>query len=146
MKNYAIIFCLLLISCTKEDKVYNIEQFVENRTTSNLIITFKSDSGVEVNSVSITAGSSYSCNFNSEVNIPSLYECSDVDTSFIKEIQFTFDNGKGYRCTSFESNSLCISGQTSGRLRIEEESFELRDGKYYFTITQQDLDNAFDLP
>jgi hypothetical protein len=99
-----------------------------------------------VNSVSITAGSSYSCNFNSEVNISSLYECSDVDTSFIKEIQFTFDNGKGYRCTSFESISLCISGQTSGRLRIEEESFELRDGKYYFTITQQDLDNAFDLP
>ncbi len=136
----------MLLACTKEEKVFNIEQIVENRTTSNLLITYIDGSGVDVNSVLIEAGSSYTCNFRTEVKIPSLYGCSNIDISSIKEIEFRFDNGKGYRCTSFEGNSLCISGQSSGRLRIEEEHFELRNGKYYFVITQQDFDNAFDLP
>jgi|GEM_PF-3538005 hypothetical protein len=29
MENYLIMFCLLLISCTKEEKVFNIEQIIE---------------------------------------------------------------------------------------------------------------------
>lgn len=61
-------------------------------------------------------------------------------------IVFKFSNNKGYICADRENgNSLCFANKNP--LVGEESYFNfLGDNKYEFEVTQEDFNNAYDLP
>lgn len=83
----------------------------------------------------ILDNSFYTTNYNS-VNFLGLF--GNIDSIVIK-----FENNKGYSCTGELSNNLCFQNKNAFDI---EDFISLGNNAFEFEITQEDYDNAYDLP
>ena len=139
-----IIFILLaLVNCTSEEK----------ETLYNALIRNASD-----NTIKIKGYNSKLNQLKYEINIESMRSGGEVDyfspsfggyVSGADSMVFSFNNGKGYICVvrTAESvgdvNQLCFQDKSP----FDIEGFKnLGNNTFEFEITQEDYDNAYDLP
>lgn len=133
---------MVLFSCTDRGegddlKVFNVNIF--NSSNTNFIIRgYNTQDDLEfeynINTLEDAGNVTYLSNFFDGYR-------NDADS-----IVVVFPNSKGYICDLRQSgNSLCFPNKN---LLIGLPSFfnDLGNNNYQFTITQDDFDNAFDLP
>lgn len=142
MRNLTI-YCLLLLlvfSCTGEDDVNTYKFSLTNKSEQKFILEIIDPENNIINSSTVLPNNSYHCNYSSEVN-SAFFECNKNTYS----CKIIFDNGKGYECNIMNNSSLCF--QSKNPLVYNENSFnKLSKNSYEFVITQEDYENANDLP
>ncbi|AGC77330.1 hypothetical protein DDD_2203 [Nonlabens dokdonensis DSW-6] len=151
---FILVIALILISgCTVEEDFSSFNLEIKNETGQNITLEFyetsiinNSNSAILAYTEELNASGSYLCNyrFSSFVGLKACRNRADVD--IINRIIIRFENNKGYLCDSLGDSMTCFDGDRAFFLGTSLGWASLNDNNYTFTITQQDFDNAFDLP
>lgn len=143
------IFCcsllsiVFIISCTQKDKYKDYNLFIRNNSSQDLrVISYKDN--IEIDNILIGIGErGLECNLV-DVRRISYSLCDNLDS-----IKFVFPNDKGYSC-SISDESLCFGDGSpeSGMAPwyLNDKFINISGDTYEFTITQEDYNNALDLP
>jgi hypothetical protein len=132
-------FVLIIFNCTdtneREAVNYNIN--FKNSTDQILNITGYDNLDQLVLNYNINPNKiNNSCSYQSEVFLG--FSC-EADS-----LVFLFQNGKGYSCSLIINDSnLCFLNKSP---YIQDDFENLQGNTYEFEITQEDFNNAFDLP
>ncbi len=132
---------LILISCTdkNERELMNFDVQFRNSSSNALNIKgFDSDNNMIFQDEVLNSESSTQCQSVTEVF--NGFGCS------LDSLVFSFDNDKGYICSkrASDTSNLCFSSKTPFG---DDPSFvSLGNSTFEFVITQEDFDNALDLP
>ncbi|PRX14426.1 hypothetical protein [Nonlabens ulvanivorans] len=149
MKFIQLVFWMVLfttiLSCTKEENLSTFSIKIDNTSTSTVKLIYKNSNGEEIDMIVVNSMDSYDCNYVSE-NFQSLRLCRNQEFfTNLSEVVFLFENNKGYSCQIMD-NGFCFTDDRNNVVGSSGAGFELVDNVYIFKITQQDFDNAFDLP
>ena len=133
---------VLLVSCTTEEELSEFSLTTLNSSNESLTIEIY-DIGGLFQSVALEPNSMSECNYSSRI-FRGFSQCNNSERG-IDSVIIRFQNGKGYCCKSSLDNVFCLAAK---ELFVNNpETFEqLGEREYRFTITQEDFDNAFDLP
>ncbi len=137
---YFFIAFALFVSCTDrgERDEFNYNVSINNSTTVSLVIEgYAPNNDLIINNLIINSNATGAdCNYQAELF--SGYICG------VDSLIFKFPNGKGYICDLRQSgNNLCFPN----KFIFSEEGFtELTNKNYQFVITEEDYNNAYDLP
>lgn len=139
MRNFLYLFfgLVLIFSCTTEEEEFLYKASIANQSTSNLNVKgydSQNSIAIDLNIVSLTSGGETS--YTAPVFLGYI---NNADS-----LVFTFSNGRGYICDVRQSvNNFCFLNT----FPFDASGFnEVSTRVYEFEITQQDFDNAFDLP
>lgn len=134
-----LLLYFILFSCTQEDKYKDYTLFIRNSSNQELNVkAFKNN--IEVNSIFISSNErDLECTLI-EVRRISYSLCDNLDS-----IEFIFPNGKGYLCSIGDDESLCFGNEITP-WSLNEKFINTSNNIYEFTITQEDYENANDLP
>jgi hypothetical protein len=135
-----MILCVVLAGCTDQTERSPIEYslYFNNKSTS-----------------AVTVKAFFQGNLAFEDVIPSnqtsdrSFYVSEVFMGFRTwdSIVLTFQNDKGYICTSHNiptsSNGQCLQGREN--ILFTTTDFVMEDNSYYYSITEEDYQNAFQL-
>ena len=134
-----ILLTLLFISCTGggERSTIIFTNRIRNNTDTSFVLKIEDTSqNIVLNELILPN------NFLDFCEYPSLsyrgIGCSDFGT-----ISILFGNDKGFVCSAINENTLCIPQKDLIEDRV---GTKIENGLYEITITQEDFDNAFDLP
>ena len=138
---YFIWIISLLYACNNdEEKTFEYKVSIRNTSTHLLTIDAYREGIIRQHLEINTSENGLSCNYYNDFFIG--YQLAGC---LIDSVKFTFDNGKGYLTsinypTEYElSNHDGIFGSGPGFEKIEGYTYE-------FIITQEDFNNAHDLP
>jgi hypothetical protein len=148
----SIIVIFMMISCTTEDEQERIQVIISNNSTSSVTITLQDvnpndNTVIGAEELIIPPNQDYACNYFSDTGFRGLKECfSNVQTT---RSQIIFQqNLKGYRCESNFSDpgSFCDNASKYQFAIPRNEVYARDNNTYTLTITQEDFENAFELP
>ena len=136
--NLAYIILLYTFSCTDEPTLREYEVLVENQSSNEITIE-----GYDSNNTKIYQSIVQPKNRN-EGCFASLESFDGLATCNTDSLVFKFSNGKGYICALRENGlEFCFSVKSP----FESEDFNsLGHNTFEFIITQEDFENAFELP
>lgn len=134
------ILFLLITSCTQKDKFENYKLYVRNNTSQEInIITFKNNN--ETNNITISTNErGLACFYEENVFSGYNYSICNIDS-----LKIVFPNNKGYLCDASITNSFCF-GNDITPWSYNEKFINTTGDTYEFTITEEDFENALDLP
>ena len=135
-----IVFLQFILSCTEEGKFETYHFYIKNNTNQVInIITYNNN--VEIDNININSNQrGLNCSY--EESFFSGYNPNFCDFDSIKIV---FPNDKGYMCNISGSNNLCFENGAT-LFSINEKFIFNQENTYEFTITQEDYENANDLP
>ena len=137
---YILLVGIFIYSCTSEPDVRTYTTRIRN--SSNSILNIKghdTQDNLVYNELVGLGGSSTNCVTSSESFLG--LSCS-IDSLIVK-----FDNNRGYICAVRITNNqpeLCFSNKTP--FGNDPSFLDLGNNTYEFVITQEDFENAYDLP
>lgn len=135
-----ILFSIILTgwSCTDEPDLLNYTTTIRNSSGENFTVRgFNVPNELIVNANIDDGQSLEACTASSEVFLG--LGCG-IDSLIIE-----FENGKGYICANRpNANAFCFG--KSPLIGIESNFNQIDDNSFEFMITQQDFENAFELP
>ena len=135
-----LIVGLLIYSCTSEDDINTYNFSLKNSSNEPFILEIIDTENNTIESLTILPNHSYNCIYSSEVN-SAFFGCDENTYSY----RITFDNNKGYMCNILNDSSLCF--QSKNPLVFNDDNFNiLINNSYEFEITQEDYENAHELP
>ncbi|GGW75660.1 hypothetical protein DFQ11_1313 [Winogradskyella epiphytica] len=141
MKNifYTLLIGILFFSCTDEPDLNNYNLEIQNNSNENLNIKAYFEGNLISNVNLSTNQSGLECSYNDE-NFRGLFsnQCN-IDSLIIR-----FSNDKGYIVNDEGSGTLNFSNDRNPFL--PNGGFDINNNNYSFLITQEDFDNAHDLP
>lgn len=131
----ALVF-LIVFSCTdtNEETNQNFSINIKNQSLNTLTFEGWNESEMIYDEI-ILNNSFYTTNYSS-VNFLGLF--GNIDSLVIK-----FENNKGYLCTGELSDNLCFQNKNAFDIG---DFVSLGNNAFEFEITQDDFDNANDLP
>lgn len=137
-----------ILSCTTEESKMSFSVVVENQSSEPLNISlFYDDFGVKTLFVEqlLNPLETYNCSYSKEI-FTGFHGCLNSNSRGIDSISIVFSNSKGYICVDNSADqALCLLKGPS--LFGGAEAFQsLGDNNYKITITQDDFENAFELP
>lgn len=127
---------MLLFSCTdtNDEVAQSFSIQIKNESSNPLIFEGWRNSEIIIDET-ILNNSFHSITYN-RVNFSGLF--GNVDSLAIK-----FENNKGYLCTGELTDNLCFQNKDGFNV---DDFISLGNNNYEFVITQDDFDNANDLP
>lgn len=140
MKNKIVLVLVgvLILSCTDEADLQTYTTNIRNSSNSTIIIKGYNVPGELVfDEIIQSNNSSSNCTTSSETFLG--LSCQ-IDSLVVK-----FDNDKGYINTSLGDNSVSFINRNPLRGNIADFN-DLGNNTFEFVITQNDFDNAYDLP
>ncbi|MFN3138682.1 MAG: hypothetical protein ACE37L_13400 [Allomuricauda sp.] len=142
----ALIYFVVTIGCTSEPDVFEYTIITKNSSNSSLVFELYVDDNL-FESILVAPSSSYRCSYSSEF-FRGFSGCNNSLTRSVDSIIFKFNNGKGYICSArnlIGANMECFPNKKL--FRSDDETFQMMDNnKFLFDITQEDYENAFELP
>lgn len=136
---YILLSLVLIISCTQKDKYNDYKLFIKNNTNQVLKVEMF-ESNISVNLDTIQSGENgLECNLVDVISI-SYSLCYNFDS-----IKFIFPNNKGYLCKFNGDETLCFGNEITP-WSLNDKFINTTGNTYEFTITQEDYENANDLP
>ncbi len=154
MKNKTKLFFISILigisGCTSEEKSSNYNFRLLNNSTSTLtLLTPNKFNLTEIVELAVIEPRTfYDCSYKAAQS-KSFIGCVSTNLSVrdnFDDLVFRFSNGKGYKCGFDNQPNLCFTDSRQ-YLRFDEMSYErIGSDILQITITQQDFDNAFDLP
>lgn len=150
MKNLLIIFSLLFIytSCSTEEPTLKYTTAIRNTSNKSLHLLVLGDtigrntpvydtlSNTILNPGQITFKRNY---------LLSHFGGFGKVTCYYAKITF-LNNNKGYICEKDSISNLCFTDKVSLTDVYYEKDFTFENGIYYYDITQEDYENAHELP
>ncbi|MEX0597940.1 MAG: hypothetical protein WD512_15735 [Candidatus Paceibacterota bacterium] len=142
MKHFIILvsITIFLSSCTSEPKEYNFKASIKNESSVLVTITgYDSANNLKINEIINPNETKLNCEGLSEFFQG--YICGG------DSLIFKFPNGKGYICAGRITNNqpeLCFPNKTP--FGNDPSFVDLGNRNYQFIITEEDYNNAFDLP
>lgn len=141
MKPLIFLLCILICSCTdtNERPLKNFKTQIKNGSTASLTVKgYNSINQETINELLEPNEIGVDCEGLLEVFIGMTCEADSI--------VFRFSNDKGYICSLRQSNHDFCFGYKHPFVGNETFYTFLGDNTYEFTITQQDFENAFELP
>jgi hypothetical protein len=142
LKFVTLLAVLFLINCTSEpDEQTYTSRFRNNSNSAIMITGFNFPSDLVFDETVSVDGLSTNCVISSEAFLG--ISCS-IDSLVIR-----FENDKGYICAKIGANSVGNPNQFCFLNKSPFDSLSFQDlgnNTFEFEITQEDFDNAFDLP
>ena len=132
----SILFFIVLLSCTgkNEDTTEDFSIVLKNGSSSTVRFEGWGLSKKKIEEV-VTD--------NSPITIAYTNEAFKGLFGKVDSIVFKFENGKGYICTGEPSDEICFENRNA----FDKEGFiDLNKNRYEFVITQEDFENAHNLP
>ncbi|PZX40859.1 hypothetical protein LX97_01632 [Nonlabens dokdonensis] len=145
---FVLFSMFLFIGCSKEDDQREYNLIFSNESNVPVTLEFygvNASISVLLDSFVVASNSSFNCDYVAE-GFMSLLGCPEIDgIERGNKIIIKFEDNLGYDCIVIGDNTKCFSGDRN--LFAGSTIAWQQDGNNYtFTITQQDFDNAFDLP
>ncbi|SFU71002.1 hypothetical protein SAMN05216480_11535 [Pustulibacterium marinum] len=142
LKSILPIFYLLLLgvlsSCSQKGKYEYYRLFIKNNSSEVLeVITY--ENSTDINTTSLQAGEKGQECLYEDIGFAGYGICG------IDSIQFVFPNGKGY-ITSIGGDESLGFGNENWPWTTSEKFINTEGHTYEFTITQEDYENAHELP
>ncbi|HBS12777.1 MAG TPA: hypothetical protein DEO36_09590 [Flavobacteriaceae bacterium] len=129
---------LLLNNCTDEaDEHTYITRFKNVSSTTIEIKGYDSRDNLVFDETILTNNTSSDCTRSAESFLG--ISCNIVS------VEIKFNNNKGYVCGKLNTNGLCFLNEKSP-LGNDPSFVNLANYTYEFVITQEDFENAYDLP
>ena len=136
---YLLIFFFFAYGCTDEPDLYNYEVSVLNNSTENLTIETYLEGVIDSN-VNIENGvSGLKCSYSDDK-----FRGFKFTECLMDSIVFRFDNGKGY-ISSINYPSIYNFPNDENPFGVSSKYSKTKN-VYEFVITQEDFENAYDLP
>ena len=127
----------LIYSCTSEPEMNTFNVSVLNNSNNNINIESYLEGNL-ISSINLNTNQlGLECSYNDE-NFRGLFLCK-IDSLIMK-----FSNDKGYIVNDEGSGNFNFSNERNPFL--PNNGFEINNNNYSFIITQDDSDNAYDLP
>ena len=137
-----LILFMLLYNCTSEPDEFKFTAILTNESGTEATVSFYYTEEL-VKTIVLNDSEATSCNYLSEF-FDNFNKCDGKIK--INSITVIFPNGKGYTCNSFESSSEQILCFGESRNLLLGGFNDLGNRQYEFIITEEDFDNAHDLP
>ena|SRR5690606_6523241 len=148
MKNLVLVFSLLfLVSCSVEEPMREYTTAIRNTSNQPLHVLILGDTIGRNHPV-------YDTLVNTTLNTGESYNRKYKHESFsgfgavINYSEYLFiGTNKGYICDDVNNNdSLCFTNKKNLSMEYNVDNFTLENGVYYYDITQEDYENAYELP
>ena len=142
----AILAIVLYTSCTTEPNSFDFSIKIINGSNQSFVMELYSI-GDLYQSNTVKPEGSYTCTYYAEF-FYGFSGCNQSNTRSIDSIIIRFENDKGYTCidrNSGEVNQNCIP-KKSFFIENEQTFSKIGATDYEFLITQEDFENAFELP
>ena len=136
---FTFLFILLFISCTGggERPTIIFTNRIRNNTDTSFVLKIEDTSqNIVLNELILPNNFLDFCEYPGKVYVG--IGCSDFGT-----ISILFGNDKGFICPAINDNNLCIPQKDLTEDRV---GTKIENGLYEITITQEDFNNAYDLP
>jgi len=139
MKKILILIGILLFSCTDEPDLNTFNVSILNNSNDELNIEYYLEGNLISNINLSTNQRGLECSYNDE-NFRGLFSIQcNIDSLIIK-----FSNNKGYIVNDEGNGNLNFSNNRNPFL--PNGGFDINNNNYSFLITQEDFDNAHDVP
>ena len=137
-----LILFLFLLSCTSEPDFFDFTAILTNESGSELTVSFY-DNEELVNTVTLNQSESTTCNYSAET-FDEFRRCGDIPR--INAMTVVFSNGKGYSCDLSSSSEQVLCFENAKNPLLAGDFNDLGNRQYEFIITEEDFNNAHDLP
>ena len=133
------VLLLFIVGCTSEPDEFNFRTFLKNESSNKFTVNtyFNSE---EITSIELNNSESIDiCNYISEV-FGGFSGCT------IDSISIVFESGKGYSCDILPGTDDNLCFQDKNPFLGSENFRNIGNNDYEFVITEEDFNNAHDLP